>query len=359
MDGMAGPDTGPRERASTGAIWAALGAVYVVWGSTYLAIRVAVETLPPLLMASVRFLIAGGALYLWAIRRGERTGDRPTPRQWRAAAVIGTALLLGGNGGVVLAEQRVPSGIAALLVATVPLWMVLLARIGLKERVSWQETLGLAIGFGGLALLVQPSNGGGFDLVGVGLLMFASLSWAAGSLYARKAPMPARSLVATAMQMLAGGVALGLAGLLRGEAAQVDVGRASMESLLGVGYLIVFGSLVGFSAYAWLLRVARTSLVSTYAYVNPIVAVLLGWAVLGEPVTVRTLVAGAIIVVAVALIVTARAARPQDGKAAGEAGSGAPPIEGETADRSLGASGDGDVRERSPARTPGSTSRYR
>jgi drug/metabolite transporter (DMT)-like permease len=303
--------TGPAP-ASTGAIWAALAAIYVVWGSTYLAIRVAVETLPPLLMASVRFLIAGGVLYLWAIRRGDRGGDRPTFPQWRAAAIIGTALLLGGNGGVVLAEQSVPSGIAALLVATVPLWMVVLARVVLGERVTWRESLGIAVGFGGILLLVNPTTGGSFDPLGVGLLLFASLSWAAGSLYARRAPMPSRSLVGTAMQMIAGGVALGIAGIAAGEIADVNPAGASTASLLGLGYLIVFGSLVGFTAYAWLLRVTRTSLVSTYAYVNPVVAVLLGWGFLGEPLSIRTLVAGGVIVIGVALIVTVRARRPAE-----------------------------------------------
>jgi drug/metabolite transporter (DMT)-like permease len=298
--------------AAPGAIWAALAAIYVVWGSTYLAIRVAVETLPPLLMASVRFLIAGGVLYAWAIRRGDRHGDRPTLSQWRAAAIIGTALLLGGNGGVVLAEQSVPSGIAALLVATVPLWMVVLARAVLGERVTWRESLGIAVGFGGILLLVNPTTGGSFDPLGVGLLLFASLSWAAGSLYARRAPMPSRGLVGTAMQMIAGGVALGIAGIAAGEIADVDPAGASTASLLGLGYLIVFGSLVGFTAYAWLLRVTRTSLVSTYAYVNPVVAVLLGWGFLGEPLSIRTLVAGGVIVIGVALIVTARARRPAE-----------------------------------------------
>jgi drug/metabolite transporter (DMT)-like permease len=309
----------PRQsRAATpGAVWSALAAVYVVWGSTYLAIRVAVETLPPLLMASVRFLIAGAVLYAWAARGSSRE-ERPTAAQWRAAAIIGTALLLGGNGGVVLAEQTVPSGIAALLIATVPLWMVLVARLTLGERVGWRESLGIGVGFGGIVLLVDPFTGGGFDPVGVALLLFASLSWSAGSLYARRAPLPARPLLGTAMQMLAGGVALGVAGLIAGEAADFRPASVSLESLLGLGFLIVFGSLVGYTAYAWLLRATRTSLVATYAYVNPVVAVLLGWAILAEPLTLRTLVAGAVIVVGVALIVTAQARRKAEVPAAGE-----------------------------------------
>ena len=298
-----------RPENSAAAIWAALAAIYIIWGSTYLAIRVAIETLPPLLMASVRFLVAGGLLYVWTMLRGARSEGRPTASQWRASAIIGTALLLGGNGGVVLAEQTVPSGIAALLVATVPLWMVLLARVALGERVTWRESLGIAIGFGGIVLLVDPFTGGGFDPVGIGLLLVADLSWAAGSLYARRAPMPSRSLVGTAMQMLTGGVALGIAGIVAGELADVQLRSISLASTLGFVYLIVFGSLVAFTAYAWLIRVARTSLVATYAYVNPVVAILLGWAILSEPLGWRTLVAGGVIVVGVALIVTAEAGR--------------------------------------------------
>jgi drug/metabolite transporter (DMT)-like permease len=315
------------QRASAPAIWAALGAVYLAWGGTYLAIRVGVETLPPLLMASTRFLIAGGLLYLWAIRRGDRRGDRPTRRQWAAAAIIGVALLLGGNGLVTLAEQRVTSGIAALLVATVPLWMVLLARVLLRERVRWLEWLGVLVGFGGVALLAWPSGPRHADALGVAMVVLASLSWAGGSLYARRAPMPDRPLVGVAMEMLAGGLALGIAGILRGELAQVHPERFSLESLLGLGYLIVFGSWVAFSAYVWLLRVARTSLVATYAYVNPIVAVLAGWVILSEPISIRTVLAGLVILVGVALIVTARSTAEEAKE--GEPGAGAPPVEEE------------------------------
>lgn len=323
---MSGPRT--KQEASTAAIWTALAMVYLAWGGTYLAIRVAIETLPPLLMASTRFLVAGALLYVWAIRRGDREGDRPTARQWLAAAVIGSALLLGGNGLVTLAEQHITSGIAALLVATVPLWMVLLARLVLRERVRWLEWAGILIGFGGVALLAWPSGPQRINALGVTLVVLASVSWAAGSLYARRAPMPKRPLVGVAMEMLAGGVALGIVGLLRGEAAQVDPGGFSMESLLGLGYLIVFGSWVAFSAYVWLLRVARTSLVSTYAYVNPVVAVVLGWLILSEPVTPRTLVAGLVILVGVALIVTARSPKEEETEE-GEPAAGTPPVEEE------------------------------
>ena len=292
--------------APTWGIWSAMWAVYIVWGSTYLAIRVVVETVPPFLSAAMRFLVAGVLMYAWAIRRGDREGDRPTLRQWRSAAIVGGALLLGGNGMVVWAEQTVPSGIAALLVGTVPLWMALIAGLVLRERITWREILGILVGFGGVALLVGPVGGTGFDPLGIAAVLFASVSWAGGSLYARRAPLPSRPLVGTGMEMVAGGMILAVVGVAAGELGELDVAAFSTASWVGLGYLVVFGSLVGFAAYAWLLRVARTSLVATYAYVNPVIAVLLGWAILGEAVTLRTLLAGLVIVGAVALIVSSR-----------------------------------------------------
>jgi drug/metabolite transporter (DMT)-like permease len=295
-------------RAPTPAIWAALLSVWAFWGGTYLAIRLVVRTMPPFLAASVRFLIAGAILYAVAVRRGDRVGDRPTRAQWVAATIIGGSLLLGGNGLVMFAEQSVPSGITALIIASVPLWFAVIDRIVFRRRLSWPAVLGLAIGFGGLALLVNPT-GGRLDPAGVAALVVASISWAGGSLYARHATLPKRPLVGTGMEMLAGGVLLALVAVVRGEFARVDLASISIDSVLGLVYLIVFGSLVAFAAYVWLLRVTRTTLVSTYAYVNPVVAVFLGWAVLAEPITPLTLVAGAIIVVAVALIVSARPAK--------------------------------------------------
>jgi drug/metabolite transporter (DMT)-like permease len=300
-----------RYEGTRGTIWAALAAVYFFWGTTYLAIRVGVRTMPPFLMASVRFLIAGAILYAIAIRTGDRVGDRPTRRHWRSAAIIGSALLLGGNGLVSWAEQSVPSGLAALIIATVPFWLVLLGRFVLRDRVSLREWLGIAAGMGGLVFLVNPTSGAGIEPLGAGLLVAASVSWAAGSLFARSAPLPSRPLVGTAMEMLCGGVALGVVGIAAGELGRVNISEISLVSLFGLGWLIVFGSLVGFSAYIWLLRVTRTSLVGTYAYVNPVVAVLLGWAMLGEPITVQALIAGGVIVVAVALIVSARAPKEE------------------------------------------------
>jgi drug/metabolite transporter (DMT)-like permease len=269
-------------------VWGALVTVYILWGSTYLAIREAIDTMPPFLMASVRFLVAGGLLYAVAVGRGDRVGDRPRWPQWRSAIVVGGLLLVGGNGGVVWSEQHIPSGVTALLVATIPLWMVVIGVAGFGERVRVQEAVGVAIGFAGIVLLVAGSpstNGTGhLDLAGAGAALFAALCWATGSLYSRRAPLPSRPLVSTAMQMLAGGALLVVVGVASGELSDVQLARISLGSILGLAYLIVFGSLVAFSAYVWLLRNARISLIATYAYVNPIVAVFLGWAFLSEPI---------------------------------------------------------------------------
>jgi drug/metabolite transporter (DMT)-like permease len=283
-------------------IWTALLIVYVVWGSTYLAIRIAIETLPPFSMAGVRFLIAGGLLYAWAIRRGDRVHDAPGWPQWRAAAIVGAGLFLGGNGGVVFAETRIPSGVAALLVATLSLWMALLSWLAHGERPSRATAIGLPLGFAGTALLIGPVQTSGIDPIGAVACMLGSLSWAAASLYSRHAPLPQRTAVSTAMQMLTGGVWMLLAGAVTGELAHVDASRFSTASVGALLYLVVFGSLIAFTAFAWLVRHAPLPLVATYGYVNPVVAVALGWAILDEPVTPRMLLAGAIIVGAVVLI---------------------------------------------------------
>jgi drug/metabolite transporter (DMT)-like permease len=293
--------------ASRARIWAALGIVYVVWGSTYLGILVAVRTLPPFLMASIRFLIAGGLLYLWSIRRGDRLNDRPGWKQWGAAAVVGFLLLVSANGMLAWAEQRVDSGVSSLVIATVPLWMALIDRLAYGQRLSGTAVGGLVIGLAGAALLAGPTGPGHLAPLGAVVLLGSSISWAAGSLYSRRAPLPQRPLVGASMQMLAGGVVLAVIALSLGEEKQVA--DASTASLLAVLYLIVFGSLIGYTAYVWLLRAAPTSLVSTYAYVNPVVAVFLGWAIVSEPIGVRTLVAGAMILLAVALIVRGRPVR--------------------------------------------------
>jgi len=289
------------------AIWPALLAVYVIWGSTYLAIRFAVETLPPFLMASVRFLLAGSVLYAWRRARGDA---RPTAREWRSAAIIGGFLLVGGNGAVVWAEQRIISSVAALLVSTVPLWMVLLdlLRPG-GRRPGWREIVGLLAGFAGVATLVRPTQSAGMpgrvDLLGAAALILGAFLWSIGSLYSRRAPLPASPLLATGMEMLAGGVGLLLLGTLSGEWGRLNPSTFSARSLWGVVYLVVFGSWIAFTAYTWLLRVAPTPLVSTYAYVNPLVAILLGHLLAGDPLTIRTLLAAAVIVGSVALTTAA------------------------------------------------------
>lgn len=290
---------------SPAVIWGPLLTVYLIWGTTYLAIRVVNETMPPLLSAGLRFVVAGAALYAWAVRRGDREGDRPTAIQWRSALIVGALLLVGGNGGVVWAERTVPSGVVALIIALVPLWMALFDRIIVRRPLGTRTVVGLVLGFAGTALLVgQGVDAGSFDLRGAMFAVGASIAWATGSLYSRNAPLPKRPFVGNGMQQLLGGALLLLIGTLIGELGDVHPEEFSTASLLALGYLIVFGSLIAFTSYLWLLRNARTTLVATYAYVTPVVAVFLGWLILDEPVTLRTIVAAAVIVVAVALIVS-------------------------------------------------------
>jgi drug/metabolite transporter (DMT)-like permease len=283
-------------------VWAALAVVYVVWGSTYLGILLAIETIPVFLSMGIRFVVAGGLLYIWAIRRGDVTGDRPGRRQWAAALVVGALLFVGGNSLVAWSETRVDTGIAALLIAAVPLWMALFDRVANGQRLSRTALLGLLVGFGGVALLAWPSGPSRIDALGAVALLVSGAAWAAGSLVARRAALPRRPLVSSGMQMFAGGMLLMLVAGASGEL--TEVGHVSLTSILAMVYLVVIGSWLAFSAYVWLLKVAPMSVVSTYAYVNPVVAVLLGWMVLSEPLSARTLAAGAIILGAVALIVT-------------------------------------------------------
>jgi drug/metabolite transporter (DMT)-like permease len=289
-------------RTSGTGLWAALFVVYVVWGSTYLFILLAERTLPVFLMASIRFLVAGGLLYLWAVRQGDREGDRPGRKQWLAAAVTGVPLFVVGNAGVAWAEKRVDTGIASLIIAAVPLWMALFDRVACGQRLTRTGAGGLVLGFGGVALLAWPSGPSRVEIGGAIALLVSGAGWAAGSLYSRRAPLPRRPLVSAGMQMLAGGAFLLVVSAASGEMSRVH--HVSATSILALVYLIVLGSWLAFSAYAWLLRNARTALVSTYAYVNPLVAVFLGWAVENESVSLRTVGAGAIILAAVALIVT-------------------------------------------------------
>jgi drug/metabolite transporter (DMT)-like permease len=297
------------KRASTLRIWAALAVVYVVWGSTYLGIAIAIESFPPFLIMAIRFAIAGAILVAWEVARGGRDFRMPTLRELRDSAIVGTLLLGIGNGFVALAQTRVPSGIAAIMIAVIPLWFAVLGAIYFKERLPRLVLMGIVIGLGGVALLVWPFGVGAnaIDLVGVAILIVSPIGWAHGSLYsAHKARLPARPLMATGLQMLFGAIALSGEAVLTGEPALVHPGAISAASLWAVLYLTVIGSLVAFNAYAWLLRNAPLSLVGTYAYVNPVVAVALGAIVLSEPITPRTLIASAVIVGAVAMIVTAR-----------------------------------------------------
>jgi drug/metabolite transporter (DMT)-like permease len=283
---------------------AAFAAVYLVWGSTYLAIRFAIETLPPFTMAGVRFLVSGAALYGWSRWRGS---GRPTAAHWRAAAIVGLLLLLGGNGAVVWAEQHVASGLVALLIATEPFWIVMLdwARPG-GQRPTGLVVAGLLVGFAGVLFLVGPASlvgGGAVDPVGVVVVLFGAAAWAAGSLYTvRGARLPGSPLLATGMQMMAGGAALLLLGGGSGEWAGLRGAEFSVRSLLSLLYLVVFGSLVGFTAYVYLLRNTTPARASTYAFVNPEIAVLLGWLFAGESVTTRVVIGALAIVSAVALI---------------------------------------------------------
>jgi drug/metabolite transporter (DMT)-like permease len=289
-------------------VWIALVALYIVWGSTYLAIRFSVETIPPFLHAALRFLISGAILYIWRRAAGD---PAPTANQWKSTAIVGTALLLGGNGLVGWAEQSVPSGIAALMVATSPFWLTLFESLragGTKP--SWQAILGLMVGFGGVFLLIGPSDITGahenFDRFGTILLLFAALFWSMGSIHARNADMPKSTLLSTGMEMLTGAVALFLVSLIKGELNGFSFGLVSTRSWLGLVYLITFGSLIGFVSYGWLLQNAPVSLMSTYAYVNPVVAVFLGNLLADEPLNGRILTAAAIIIGSVVLINSAR-----------------------------------------------------
>jgi len=321
--------------SSRASIVLAFTAIYLVWGSTYLAIRFALETLPPFLMVGVRFLMAGGILFTWAWLRGELrrkphevlqvTSPATGPRSplsfvtWRAAFVAGGLLLLGGNGGVVWAEYLgLPSGLAALIVSTVPLWVVVLEWLGPRSvrtgRPGRPVAVGVLLGLAGVVLLLGPKGfahsaegaEGGALLLGGAIVVAASLSWAYGSVISRRLPLPSSPLLATAMEMLAGGVLLTLAGFATGEWGRVAWEQVSTKSLLALGYLVVFGSLVAFTAYVWLLKVVPTSKVATYAYVNPVVALFLGWGLAAEPLTARTLMAAAVILGAVVLITTFR-----------------------------------------------------
>jgi len=300
--------------ASPAKVWSALLAVYVVWGSTYLAIRYAIGAgtgdvgLPPLLMGAMRFSLAGLLMFAWSVRRPHPDGQ-PDPlgwRQWRATALVGIPLLLGGNGLVVLAEQRISSGLAAVLVTTTPLWLALMAFLIGGERLSRPGVVGLLLGFSGVVLLADPRNDS-VDKLGAAMVLAAAFCWSCGSYYSRQAPMPRRPIVMTSMEMLCGAAAMGLVSVVSGDASDLRLGEVDTRAWVAFAYLVVAGGMVAFTAYVWLLRNAKLSLVSTYAFVNPVVAVGLGaLPPLREPLGLRTVIASGVIVLGVALIVTTR-----------------------------------------------------
>jgi drug/metabolite transporter (DMT)-like permease len=286
---------------------AAFAAVYILWGSTYLAIKYVIETLPSLISAGARFLLAGSTLFI--VGRFSKDYEKPTLKQWRASFVIGVLLFLGGTGGVVLAERHISSGLAALLVATEPFWVVLLSWLWLKgARPDWKVALGLLIGFAGVYLLIGAAGASGEGTlrpIGVVLVIAATLCWATGSIYGVRAPAPKSPILAAGMQMLAGGLALLLVGTLMGEWTAFDIAAVSLNSCLALVYLLIFGSLITFTAYSWLLKNARPAMVATYAYINPVIAVILGWAIAGEAFTGRMSL-GAVVIVASVVLITSQ-----------------------------------------------------
>lgn len=287
----------------------ALAIVYLIWGSTFLANGVAVTSIPPFLMLAVRFLLAGSILYAIATWRARRraTYRPPTWRQWRHAFVTGSALLVGGTGLVTAAQVHLGSGMAALLCSTVPLWLALVARVRFGDRLRPRSWVGLAVGLVGVGTLVDPSGG---KLVPMLVVLLGALSWAVGSLRSRTADVHTAPLVASAMEMLGAGVGFLLVGLALGEPARFEVAAIDRASVVALAYLITAGSIVAFTAYRWLLNNVATVLVGSHGYVNPVVAVGLGWAFAGELVTSRTLLGGGIVLIAVVLMVTSRPEQP-------------------------------------------------
>jgi len=324
------PTDSSRGAASGAPIWLGMLVLYLVWGSTYLGIAVAVDSIPPFLMAAARFGLAGVILLTWSVARDRNALAIVSRRQVRDSGIVGALLLGGGMGFVAFAEQTVPSGIAALLIATMPIWVAVFGGIFFGERLPPLAMFGIVVGFVGVLVLAAPSIVGGVGaLEPVGLLfcLLSPVSWAAGSLFAsHRADLPGRPLVATGIQMVLGATVLAVAAVATGEVATFDLGGVTRESVMAFVYLTVIGSLLAFTVYGYMLRVAPLPLVTTYAYVNPVVAVILGAIVLGETIDPRTVLAGTIIVVAVALIVPARgrmAAPRPEAAPVGDAGSAA------------------------------------
>ncbi len=299
-------------------VWAALLVVYVVWGSTYLAIRLVVETMPPLLAASGRFITAGLVIATILVLRRGPSILRVSRSELAGASFVGFALLLGGNGLVSLGERDVPSGLAALIIAIVPLYVVLL-RLTASEQVRRGTLVGVVVGIAGVAVLVVPRGlTGSVELAGMVMLLLSAASWAIGSYFSRRVALPSNPFVSTAAQLVVGGLALGVSGLIAGEIELLRPERFSTTAVLSLAYLIVFGSIVAYTAYTWLLQNAAVSKVSTYAYVNPVVAIVLGWAIVGEEVNLTMVVGGAMIVLAVGVVIRTET-RPHEAVAAAEA----------------------------------------
>jgi drug/metabolite transporter (DMT)-like permease len=291
-------------------IWLGMLVLYIVWGSTYLGIALAVDSIPPFLMAAIRFTLAGAVLLLWSIARGRGSFVWPTRREWRDSFIVGALLLGGGMGMVAFGEQTIPSGITALLIAMMPVWVAIFGRLFLGERLPGLAIVGIAVGFVGVAVLAGPTalgQTGALEPLGLAAIIISPLCWSSGSLFAsHRAILPRQPLVATAAQMLTGGVVLIAMGGVTGEFGRFSIAAITAESFGALVYLTLVGSLLAFTTYGWLMTKAPLPLIATYAYVNPVVAVALGAIVLHEPIEPRTLVAGAIIIFAVAVIVTAR-----------------------------------------------------
>ncbi len=297
----------PTQRPSRLLVVLAFAAVYIIWGSTYLGIRLAIDTLPPFLMAATRFSLAGAILLTWSLLKGERFVSSLS--QWRKAFIVGALLLLCGNGGVTWAEKYVASGLVALLVSTEPLWVVILNWILTRRRPNSRVLLGVLIGLAGVTLLVSDGLSRGsrssyLSLIGGGVVMLASFGWASGSVYSNRNPIGASTSMASGMQMLGGGSLLFILALVSGDVGRLNLSNASWTSIGAFFYLLVFGSLVGFTAYSWLLNNVTPAMATTYAYVNPVVAVFLGWLIAAEPLTSRMLLAAVVIISSVVLITT-------------------------------------------------------